>query len=374
MRFRYDPEHQHLRESVRAFLTDVASDNSVRRDMETDRGWSPEVWSRLCKELELPTLAVPETHGGSGAGLVELGVVLGEAGRSLLCAPLLSTCLAIQALLRTSPDGHVAELAAGRCTGTLAFREPGSDWGAAPQTRATVSVNGWRITGTKNWVLDGNTAELLVVSASTAAGTSLFLVESGHGGVKTVAKETIDPTRRVAAVTFDAAPATLLEGDGAALIPSILETATILLAAEQVGVAERCLGMATEYVCQRTQFGRPVGSFQAVKHKLASVLLEVEAARAAALYAAYAADRCLHDERGEAAAIAGVTCSEAALLAASENVQLHGGIGMTWEHPAHLFLKRATVSRMLLRTPQIRLEHLATMAGLRTPTSGERRR
>ncbi|GAA5063549.1 alkylation response protein AidB-like acyl-CoA dehydrogenase [Thermocatellispora tengchongensis] len=371
MRFRYDPEHEDLRESVRAFLTDVASESAVRRDMESDRGWSPRSWSRLCAELELPALAVPEKYGGAGGGLVELGVVLGEAGRSLLCAPLLSTGLAIQALLLTASGDEVAELAAGRRTGTLALREPGRDWDAVPRTRAVPGSNGWRITGTKNWVLDGSSADLFVVSASTPAGTSLFLVESG-GGVKAEAIETVDPTRRVARVMFDAAPATLAGADGATLIPSILDTAVILLAAEQVGVAERCLEMATEYARRRIQFGRPIGSFQAVKHKLADVLLEVEAARSAALYAAYAADRGL--DVAEAAAIAGATCSDAALLAAGENIQVHGGIGMTWEHPAHLYLKRATVGRMLLRHPHDHLERLLEPAGLPRTAAGERGR
>ncbi|SDH08304.1 Acyl-CoA dehydrogenase [Sinosporangium album] len=372
MRFSYEPEHEDLRESVRAFLADVASEDAVRQDMETDRGWSPHAWSRLCGELELPALAVPEAYGGADAGLVELGVVLQEAGRSLLCAPLLSTTLATQALLLTSPGDEVAELATGRRTGTLALREPGRGWDAVPYTRAAADSNGWRLTGTKNWVLDGHSADLFVASAITPAGTSLFLVESGGGGVKAEAVETVDPTRRVAQVTFDAAPATLLGLDGAAPIPSLLDTAVILLAAEQVGVAERCLDMAAEYARQRTQFGRSIGSFQAVKHKLADALLEVEAARSAALYAAYAADRSLDEERAEAAAIAGIICSEAALRAAGDNVQVHGGIGMTWEHPAHLFLKRATVSRMLLRHPDDHVERLLELAGL-PAAAGEHR-
>lgn len=367
MRFRYDPEHEDLRESVRAVLTEAES--SIRHDMETDHGWSPRTWSRLCDELELPALAVPEANDGAGAGMVELGIVLGEAGRSLLCAPLLSTSLAIQALLRTSPGPDVAELAAGRRTGTLALREPGRGWDAEPRTRAAAGRDAWRITGTKNWVLDGTTADLFVVSASTPAGTSLFLMESRDAEVE--ATETVDPTRRVANVRFDEAPATLLGRDGAAPVASILDIAVVLLAAEQVGVAERCLEMAAEFACRRTQFGRPIGSFQAVKHKLADVLLEVEAARSAALHAAYLADR-RPDELGEAAAVAGVTCSAAALLAAGENIQVHGGIGMTWEHPAHLYLKRATVSRMLLRHPDDHLERVLEPAGLHSAAAGER--
>jgi alkylation response protein AidB-like acyl-CoA dehydrogenase len=162
-------------------------------------------------------------------------------------------------------------------------------------------------------------------------------------------------------VTLAGAPAELLATDAGGTVRRVLDVAAVLLAAEQVGVAERCLDTAVEYACQRTQFGRPIGAFQAVKHMLADVLLEVEAARAAALYAAFAADRA-GDDMAESAAVAAYTCSEAALLAAGQNVQVHGGIGMTWEHPAHLYLKRATVSRVLFGHPHDHLERLMTVA------------
>jgi len=384
VRFRFDPEHEELRRAVRRFLADVAGDAALRRDMATEAGWDPAVWRRVCDELELPALAVPEQHGGAGFGLVELGIALGEAGRVLLCGPLLSTSIAIQALLAADdPDAaaaHLPGLAAGTTIGTLAAREPGRDWDAAPATRATPGNDGWTLTGRKDWVLDGHTAQLLIVTATaatttdgtggtaaTAAGpaTSLFLVDAGAAGLWARPLDTVDPTRKAAEVTFDATPATLLGtvGGGDEPLRRTLDRAVTLLAAEQVGVAQACLQTATAYAGQRHQFGRPIGSFQAIKHKLADVLLEAEAAQAAAMYAAWAADN-RPDELAEAACIAGVTCSEAALLAAGENIQVHGGMGVTWEHSAHLFLKRATVSRLLLRSPARHLDRLARLTGI----------
>lgn len=385
MRFRFDPEHEELRRAVRRFFADLADEAALRRDMATEAGWDPAVWRRVCDELELPALAVPEEHGGAGFGLVELGIALGEAGRVLLCGPLLSTSIAIQALLAADdPDAaaaHLPGLAAGTTIGTLAAREPGRDWDAAPATRATPGNDGWTLTGRKDWVLDGHTAQLLIVTATagtdvtkvtdvtdvTAEGpaTSLFLVDAGAAGLSARPLDTVDPTRKAADVTFDATPATLLGtvGGGDEPLRRTLDRAVTLLAAEQVGVAQACLQTATAYAGQRHQFGRPIGSFQAIKHKLADVLLEVEAAQAAAMYATWAADN-RPDELAEAACIAGVTCSEAALLAAGESIQVHGGMGVTWEHSAHLFLKRATASRLLLRSPAQHLDRLARLTGI----------
>lgn len=377
MRFRYDPEHEDLRASVRGLLAEVAGEDAVRRDMAAGAGWDPTTWRRLCLELELPAMAVPDEHGGAGFGLVELGIVLGEAGRSLLCAPLLSTAVAEQALLQVGGEvaaAHLPGLAAGTTTGTLAAREPGRPWDAVPRTRAEPGAAGWRLTGLKDWVLDGHTAGLLMVTATTPAGVSLFLADAAAPGLRAEPVAAVDPTRRVATVALDRTPAVLLGEDGGAVGPlrRTLDLAAVLLAAEQVGVAERGLETATGYALQRRQFGRPIGSFQAVKHKLATVLVEVEAARAAALYAAWVADHPTDHATGElaeVAAIAGAVCGEAALLAAGENVQVHGGIGMTWEHSAHLYLKRATTSRLLFGDPQAHLDRLAGLTGIgATPT------
>jgi alkylation response protein AidB-like acyl-CoA dehydrogenase len=243
-------------------------------------------------------------------------------------------------------------------------------WHDLPRTTATPDGDGWVLSGAKNWVLDGATAGLLVVSAMTAAGPSLFRVAADAPGVTVQPVETVDPTRRIARVDLAGAPATLLgaEGDARAVLDDARDRAVVLLAAEQVGVAERCLETATEYAKTRVQFGRPIGSFQAVKHKLATVLLEVEAATSAMMYGLWVADR-RPAELAEVACIAGSTCGEAALLAAGENIQVHGGMGVTWEHSAHLFLRRATVSRQLLGDPQSHLERLAGRIGLDAATA-----
>ncbi|WP_261555379.1 acyl-CoA dehydrogenase family protein [Frankia tisae] len=369
MQFRYSPEHEELRRGIRRFFTEVADADAVRRDMATDTGWDPGTWQRLCDELELPALAVPEEYGGAGFGLVELGIAFNEAGRSLLCAPLLSTSLATQALLHAGDTAaaaaHLPGLAAGTITGTLAAREHGRAWDATPATRAERAGDGWALTGVKDWVLDGQSAGLFVVTATTAAGTSLFLVDAGAAGLTVEALPVVDPTRRVTRVTLAGTPGVLLgaDGAGAQALARTLDVAVTLLAAEQLGVAEAALASAVDYAGQRVQFGRPIGSFQAIKHKLASVLLEVEAAVSATMYAAWTADEA-PAELPEVASIAGLTCSEAALLAAGENVQVHGGIGFTWEHSAHLYLKRATTDRLLLRDPQQQLDRIAALAGI----------
>jgi alkylation response protein AidB-like acyl-CoA dehydrogenase len=373
VQFRFDPEHEELRRSVRRFLGDVASEDSVRRDMASGSGWDPGTWRRLCEELQVTALVVPEEYGGAGYGLVELGIVLREAGRSLVCAPLLSTSIATLAIVGSgdaeAAAEHLPALASGVDTAALAVLE-GDGWRDLPRTTATPDGEGWVLSGAKHWVLDGTTAGLLVVSAMTADGPSLFRVAADAPGVSVQPVETVDPTRRIARVDLAAAPATLLGAEGAAraVLDDVLDRAVVLLAAEQVGVAERCLETATEYAKTRVQFGRPIGSFQAVKHKLATVLLEVEAATSAMMYGLWVADR-RPAELAEVASIAGSTCGEAALLAAGENIQVHGGMGVTWEHSAHLFLRRATVSRQLLGDPQSHLERLAGRIGLDAATA-----
>jgi alkylation response protein AidB-like acyl-CoA dehydrogenase len=362
--FRYDPEHDDLRASVRGLLADVASDADLRRDIDGDAGWSVAAWRRLCDELEIAGLAVPEELGGSGFGLVELGIVVEEAGRSLLTAPLLASAAATQAVLVAGgPAELTGGLASGERIGTLALREPGTTSSARLRTLAERDGSGWVLTGTKDWVLHGAAADVVVCSAQSPAGPSLFAVETGAPGVVTEAVETVDPTRRVSTLGLAGAPATLLGTEGAAPVDEITDRFTVLVAAELVGIAGRCLDDATRYAGERTQFGRPIGSFQALKHKLASVLMEVEAARAAALYAAYTADR-RPAELPTVATIAGVVCGSAALLAAGENVQVHGGIGMTWEHSAHLLLKRATVDRALVTDAGRDLERIAELTGI----------
>ncbi|MCW2622120.1 MAG: putative acyl-CoA dehydrogenase [Frankiales bacterium] len=367
MDFRYGEEHVELRQGVRRLLGDVASEAATRRAMESEAGWDPSAYARLTGEIGVMGLAVPEELDGAGYGVLELGIVLQETGRSLAAVPLLSSALAVQALLGSGDDAarkaYVPGLAAGELLATVAFRERG-DWGSPVTTTAEQHDGGWTVTGTKDWVLDAQSADLLLVPAQTAEGLSLLLVDLRDAATTARLEVTtitgVDPTRRQARISLDRTPAQLLGTAGAAapLLARVTDVAVVLLAAEQLGVAEQCLDMATEYAKTRVQFDRPIGSFQAVKHKLADVLLEIEAARSAVMFALWTADRA-PDDLPTVAAIAGSSCSETALLAASENIQVHGGMGVTWEHPAHLYLKRATTDRQLFGDPASHLSRLA---------------
>ncbi|OHV31783.1 acyl-CoA dehydrogenase family protein [Pseudofrankia sp. EUN1h] len=358
-------EQTELRRTVRDFLDKTSPESEVRRLMETADGYDPDSWRQLAGELGIAGLTLPEEYGGAGCGLVELGIVLEEAGRSLLCAPLLSTVvLAASTLLALDDEQARADylpgIAAGTTVATLALSEA-ADAGGDPDTITTTAArdaHGWTVTGTKTHVLDGHTAALLLVAARTGtgagagagagAGISVFAVDGDDPGVRRQPRATLDQTRRQADVTFTAARARLLGGEGAAwpVLAHVLDLAAVAVAAEQVGGAARVLDMAVGYAKTRVQFGRPIGSFQAVKHKLANLHLDVESARSAACYALWAAAESPSD-LPLAASLAKACCGDAFVTAATENIQVHGGIGFTWEHPAHLYLKRAHSSRQL---------------------------
>ncbi|MER6800132.1 acyl-CoA dehydrogenase family protein, partial [Amycolatopsis mediterranei] len=355
-----------LRAAVRDFLEAKSGEDAVRAQMEREPRFDPEVWAQLTGELRLAALAVPEEYGGDGFGLVELGVVLEEMGRSLLCAPFFSSAvLAAQALLAAGdPDAcarYLPGIAAGTTRATLAVTEADGSWDPHRiATRAEVaSPGGWALTGHKCFVLDGTTADLLLVVARTEAGLSLFAVERTAPGVRAESLRTLDATRAQARVMLDAAPATLVGADGAGerLLETVLDVASVCLAAEQAGGARRVLETSAEYARTRHQFGRPIGSFQAVKHKCADILVQVELAEATAREAAR-----LHtaDPAGfrAAAAAAHACCSRAYVFAAMENIQVHGGIGFTWEHPAHLHFRRAKSAQLLFGGPAAYHERL----------------
>jgi alkylation response protein AidB-like acyl-CoA dehydrogenase len=215
------------------------------------------------------------------------------------------------------------------------------------------------------YVLDGATANLILVAARTAAGVSLFSVAGDAAGLTRESLATMDQTRKQARLTFDNTPATLIgtDGQGWPVLERVLDLAAVGLAAEQVGGAQMCLDMAVEYAKVRVQFGRPIGSFQAIKHKCADMLLEVESAKSAAYYAGWAASE-LNDELPSVASLAKAYCSEAYFHAAAENIQIHGGIGFTWEHPAHLYFKRAKSSELLFGDPTYHRELLAQRIGI----------
>jgi alkylation response protein AidB-like acyl-CoA dehydrogenase len=255
--------------------------------------------------------------------------------------------------------GLASRIAAGELIAAPAIAEGPLGWDAPPATTATRSPAGWTVTGTKDWVQDGAQAGLFVVNAMTPDGPALFAVEAGAPGLATEPVATIDISRRFARLRLDAVPAaTLAVPDASEAVRRSRDRGLVLLSADHVGIARQCLDMAVAWASRREQFGQVIGSFQAIKHKLASVRLELEAAEAACLYALWAAVEA-PAEFASAARIAAHTCGAAAMLAASENIQVHGGIGATWEHPAHVYLRRATTGRRLLADPQALLDDLA---------------
>ncbi|MEY2475446.1 MAG: hypothetical protein QOG87_761 [Actinomycetota bacterium] len=371
MNFAFSEEQEELRKSVRKFLEQKSDSPEVRRLMETEEGYDPDVWNQMAQQLGLQGLAIPEEHGGSGYSYVELIVVLEEMGRALLPAPYFSTvALAANAILASGDDSAKKELlpgiASGETIATLAFTEDSGRWDEEGiQMEAKKSGDGYSLTGSKMFVIDGHTANLLIVAARTGAGISLFAVDGDASGLTRTALQTMDQTRKQAKVTFADTPARLIgtEGEGGAALGKTLDLAAVALAAEQVGGAQKCLEMAVEYAKVRVQFGRPIGSFQAIKHKCADMLLEVESAKSAAYYAGWAAAED-SDELPVVASLAKAYCSDAYFHAAAENIQIHGGIGFTWEHDAHLYFKRAKSSELLLGDPTYHRELLAQRIGI----------
>ncbi|MGI9646776.1 MAG: acyl-CoA dehydrogenase family protein [Ilumatobacteraceae bacterium] len=371
MNFAFTEEQEELRRTVRAFLEAKSSEETVRELMETEQGYDEAVWSQMAEQMGLQGLHVPEEYGGSGFSYVELGIVLEEMGRALLCAPFFSTVvLAANTLIECGDDdakkSYLPGIASGETIATLAFTEPSGKWDEAGITmEATPSGDGYVLNGEKSFVLDGHIANLIIVAAKTPAGTSLFAVEDDAEGLTRTALSTMDQTRKQAKLTFENTPARLIGTDGAGwdVISTVLDLAAVGLAAEQVGGAQFVLDMAVEYAKVRVQFGRPIGSFQAIKHKCADMLLEVESAKSAAYYGMWCASE-MNDELPSTASLAKAYCSEAYFHAAAENIQIHGGIGFTWEHPAHLYFKRAKSSELLFGDPTYHREQLAQRIGI----------
>ena len=371
MNFAFSEEQEELRKSVRRFLEDKSTESEVRRLMETTEGYDKAVWDQMANQLGLQGLAIPEEYGGSGFSYVELIVVLEEMGRALLCAPYFSTvALAANTLLHSGDDAakkeHLPGIASGETIATLAFTEDSGRWdeGAITLT-ASKSGGGYTLDGQKMFVIDGHTADLILVAGRTGDAVSLFAVEADAAGLTRTPLSTMDQTRKQARLELSGTPAKLIgaEGEGWKTLNKVLDLAAVALAAEQVGGAQKVLEMSVEYAKVRVQFGRPIGSFQAIKHKCADMLLEVESAKSAAYYAGWAAAED-NDELPVVASLAKAYCSDAYFHAAAENIQIHGGIGFTWEHPAHLYFKRAKSSELLLGDPTYHRELLAQRIGI----------
>lgn len=345
-----------LRTLVRGYFRDKSPESEVRRLMATEAGHDPAVWKQLAQELGLLGLAIPEEYGGQGHGWAELGVVLEEMGRALVCAPFFSTVvLAATTLLESGDEDakrrYLPRIADGSLIATVALPEHRGRW--------EVHADGTTLTGVAPFVLDGTTADLIVVPATTATGVSLFAVESGFSATPL---KTLDETRKLAAVSLTGAPARSI-GAGEAVLDRVYDLAAVALAAEQVGGAQAALDMSVAYLNTRVQFGQLIGAFQALKHMAADVLVEVESARSAAHYAlaAAAADT---EELPAAASLAQAYCSEAFVHAAHQNIQFHGGMGFTWEAAPHLYYKRARSSEVFLGDPDAHREALARRIGI----------
>ena len=363
MQFSFTDEQEEFRGILRRFLEDKSPTTDVRRLMETDSGYDPEVWRQLSQELGLTAVHIPENYGGQGFGFVELGIVVEEMGRALLCAPYFaSTVMAASAILNAGTEDQkralLPDIASGDVVASLACAEDSGRWdGASVTATATPSGDGYRLDGHKSFVLDGQNAGLLVVLARRpgtegAEGLSLLTVAADAAGLACTPLETLDPTRKQARLTFDGVSATLLGEEGAAAAPfaKTIDQATACLANEMVGGAERLRESAVEYSLLRVQFGRAIGSFQAIKHRLADMLLEVEMARSAAYFAAAAADEDAA-ELPAAVSLAKAAAADAYVQAAISTVQMHGGIGFTWDNDTHLWFKRAKSSEVFLGLP-----------------------
>jgi len=371
----FSDEHEELRATVRQFFSDQSDEQTVRQHMASERGWDAELWSQLAEQVGLAGLIIPEEHGGAGFGYVELCVVAEELGRALVCAPYLSTAVfATNALLLCGSAAVQKALLPGIASGdtiaTVAWSDDNGRWDlSAIEMAAQEKDGGWLLDGTKAWVLDGHTADVILVAARTKAGIELFQVASDASGLSRESVPALDLTRKLATLRFQATPATRIsEGDQSENLQRVQALTLAALAAEQTGGAQACLDMAVDYAKTRLQFGRPIGSFQAIKHKCADMLIEVEFAKSAAYNACFTAADCLGggdwSELLEAASLAKSYCSEAYFHAAAENIQIHGGMGFTWEHPAHLYFKRAKASELLFGDGAHHRQALADRVGL----------
>ena len=348
MHFAFTDEQDELRSAVRGLIADRAPSEKVREVMQTPDGFDRSLWRELT-EMGITGMAVPEEYGGAGYGFLELAVALEEAGRALLPAPLIGTdVLAVAAIVAAEDAERAAALLPGIADGSViaAVARRTAD------LTARAVAGGWELDGTTGPILDGTAANLLVVPAHTPEGTRLFTVDADRSGLTRRRLITMDQTLRLADFSATSVPAIPL-GDAArsqAILDLVDRLAAASLALLAVGGAEQCLQVSVAYAKDRVQFGAPIGSFQAIQHKCADMLLEVESARSAAYYAAW----CAAQNPGElsmAAAMAKSYACEVYRRAAGEQIQIHGGIGFTWEHDAHLHLKRAVSIEALYGSP-----------------------
>jgi len=355
--FSVSEEQRALRSAVADLMARHFSEAQVRTLLATDTGLDPKVWHELAA-MGLTGLLIAEEYGGAGAGPVEMSIAMEEMGRVLLVGPFLSTAVLVPSLLAEVGDAAecaavLPRIAAGELIAGVAFAEDDSArLPAAIATSAGAIGDAWHVTGYKHFVLDGQSAQLFYVLAATDAGPAVFAVDAGAAGLDVTPLTTVDPTRKLSRLQFVDTPARLIGrlGAGVEVFAAALDHAALALVAEQAGGARRVVEMASEYAKTRYQFGRAIGSFQAVKHMCADMLLEAESAVSAARFVAGSfAEQA--PSRIADLALAQAYCSDAFVFVAATNIQVHGGIGFTWEHPAHLYLRRARSDAQLLGSP-----------------------
>ena len=359
MKFSFSPEQHEFRSNLRRFLADRSSTKEVRRLMDTDAGWEREAWQKLNAELGLTAVRIPEEYGGHGFGFGEHCIVLEEMGRALLCAPYFATTvLGAGAILNAGTRAEKSELLPGIAEGdtiaTLAATEDNGGWDAASTNlTATQADGGYKLNGHKSYVLDGHTADIVIVlgrapGSTGETGLSFFVVQGDAPGLTRRVLKTMDPTRKMARLTFDNVDARLLGEQGAAAEPfaKTMREAAVCLANEMAGGAERLREDALAYAKLRVQFGRQIASFQSMKHKHADMLLDIEMTKSAAYYAAAALDDGDADVAATAS-LAKASACETYMQTAIHAIQIHGGIGFTWDNDTHLWFKRAKSSEIL---------------------------
>ena len=380
MEFAFTEEQEMIRDTASSFLAEVSTSGAVRAAMATEQGYDGALWNRICAEMYWQAIHVPEEFGGMGLGYVEVVATMEQMGRYLLCSPYFSTvCLAANALLTAGSDAQKAEWLGRMCesglTATVAFNGGTSDWGADAIT-ATWRRDGdsYALNGEYRYVVDGHTAELLIVAAREEGsggeqGISLFLLPADTPGVTRQWLPTMDQARKQASLQLSdvtlAQPALMGgAGGGWTHLSTVLDLAAIALAAEQVGGCQQLLDQVVEYTGERVQFNRTIASFQAVKHKAADMMLQTEVARSAIYYGACIAQEALDGgpmaaELGEAASVTKAYCSDAYFAIAGDALQLFGGVGFTWEYDVHLYFKRAKSSEHLLGNGAFHRERIA---------------
>ncbi len=362
MKFELNDEQNALKTAVHDFLIARAGDAALQRAIDGDQNLDRDTWQRLAEQIGAQGLCIPEDVGGSGAGVVETTVVLEEIGRRCYAGPYFSSLVATHALLACGDrsNEYLPQIAAGSAIFTFAYADGGADWYSTTyETTAAATPDGHALTGTKKLVTNVADATHILVAAATDDGPGLFVVRPDAAGVTVTVDESLDPTRQIGHVTLDGAPAVWVGGD-AGTITTSADFASHALAAEMIGVAAESIDRAVTWASERIQFGRPIGSFQAIKTKCADALLELETARVLVYYAAYRLS-VGGDDAPMLVSLAKQAATDAAVQASSEMIQILGAIGFTWEHPAHLYFKRARVNSVLLRDRNFHLDRVADM-------------